>query len=374
MAKFLGVPAMQFEVMYPEKAKEMKRMVLEYMKVLRRAHIDNSQNTSNETTNGFQNDTLQMDDSGFPVAPRPISWTKVKKGDIEHIYRLYIARHYRRSFHRSAGVSFEIVVLELACRDDNRQAPFEKIIINPSNFIDPDCLPAGLAIRDPRSMRLESLMLFFKHISERETSHGIPHAFRFKAVLSSRKLGKMRPANYRYDGDGQDDVDETPPVRRKRRKRQSESGITPVLRPDVLEEPIQPPATVTQSMATTGQSTPTSGNTPATPQADQQAGRATLTSRHTSATRTTRQGTSAISPTGLHTPADTPTRNEVDTQSPQPYSRRRKSIPVGPPAKRSTLSIPRRSQRTAEQSTPANPPNAAPKKKPKKARKTKSRG
>jgi hypothetical protein len=297
----------------------------------------------------------------------------VKKDDIEHIYRLYIARHYRRSFWLSAGVSIEMVVLELACRDDNRQAPFEKIIINPSIFIDADCLPAGLSFRDPRSMRLESLMLFFKHVSERETSHGIPHAFRFKAVLSSRKLGTMLPAKYRFDGNDQDDVDETPPVRRKRRKRQSESGIRPVLIPDVLEEPIQPPAT--------GQSTLTSEHTSATPQADQQGGRSTLTSRRTSATPTTRQEASAISPTGLYTPADglytpadTPTRNEVDTPSPQPYRRGRKSIPVGPPARRSTLSKPRRSQRTAEQSTPANPPNAAPKKKPKKARKTKNRG
>ena len=46
--------------------------------VLRRAHFDNSQNASHEATNGFENDTLQIEDSGFPVVPRPISWTKVK--------------------------------------------------------------------------------------------------------------------------------------------------------------------------------------------------------------------------------------------------------------------------------------------------------
>ena len=152
MAKFLGVPAMPFEVMFPDKAKEMKRMVLEYIKVLRRAHFDNSQNASHEATNGFENDTLQIDDSGFPVAPRPISWTKVKKDDLEPIYRLYIARHYCRLFYRSACVSIEMVVPELACHDDNRQAPFEKIVANPSNFIDLEYLPAGLAFRDPRSI------------------------------------------------------------------------------------------------------------------------------------------------------------------------------------------------------------------------------
>ena len=371
MAKFLGVPAMPFDVMYPDKAKEMKRMILEYIKVLRRAHFDNSQNASDETTNGFQNDTLQIDDTGFPVAPRPISWTKVKKDELEPIYRLYMARHYRRLFYISTGESIEMVVLELACRDDNRQAPFEKIIINPSNFIDADCLPAGLSIRDPRSMRLESLILFFKHVAERETSHGIPYAFRFKAVLSSRKSGTMRPARYRYDGDDQDDqddVDETPPVRRKRRKRQSQSGNTQVLPPDVLEEPIQPPATITQSQAPAGR------HTSATLEAGQPGGRSTLTQRYTSATPITEPETSAITPTGLYTPAETPTRKDVDTPSPQPRNRGRKSIPVGPPARRSSLSKPRRSQRTTEQSTPANPPNASPKKKQKKARKTKNRG
>ena len=45
-----------------------------------------------------------------------------------------------------------MVVPELACHDDNRQAPFEKIVANPSNFIDLEYLPAGLAFRDPRSM------------------------------------------------------------------------------------------------------------------------------------------------------------------------------------------------------------------------------
>ena len=155
MAKFLGVPAMPFDVMFPDKAKEMKRMILEYIKVLRRAHFDNSQNASDETMNGFQNDTIQIDDSGFPVTPQMISWTKVKKDNLEPIYRLYMARHYRRSFYISARESIEMVVLELACCDNNRQAPFKKMIINPCNFIDADCLLAGLSIRDPRSMQLE---------------------------------------------------------------------------------------------------------------------------------------------------------------------------------------------------------------------------
>ena len=97
MAKFLGVPAMPFDIMFPDKAKEMKRTVLDYIKILRNAHFSSSQNTGDEITNGLQKNTLQIDESGFPVAPRPQSWLKVKRDDLEPIYRMYMTRHYRES-------------------------------------------------------------------------------------------------------------------------------------------------------------------------------------------------------------------------------------------------------------------------------------
>lgn len=84
---------MPFDVMYPDKAKEMKRMVLEYIKLLRRDHFASSQ--ISDISNGFHKNTLEIDPSGYPIAPRPQSWEKVKKADIEPIYRLYIAHHYR---------------------------------------------------------------------------------------------------------------------------------------------------------------------------------------------------------------------------------------------------------------------------------------
>ena len=104
MAKFLGVLAMPFDIMYPDKAKEIKRMVLDYIKVLRRAHFNNSQNIGDEITNGLQKNTIQIDDSGFPVAPRPHSWSKVKREDLELIYRLYMTCHYRKSLFISASL------------------------------------------------------------------------------------------------------------------------------------------------------------------------------------------------------------------------------------------------------------------------------
>jgi hypothetical protein len=98
MAKFLGVPANSFDLMFLDKAKEMKRMVLDYIKLLRRAHFENNthtQTTGEDISNGFERNRIQTDESGFPIAPRPLSWTKVTKVELEPLYRMYIARHYR---------------------------------------------------------------------------------------------------------------------------------------------------------------------------------------------------------------------------------------------------------------------------------------
>jgi hypothetical protein len=96
MAKLLGVPAMPFDIMYPEKAIEFKRTVLDYIKVLRRAHQDISQGDVVDVVNGIERNTLKVDATGFPLAPRPQSWTKVTRADVEPIFRLYMTRHYRK--------------------------------------------------------------------------------------------------------------------------------------------------------------------------------------------------------------------------------------------------------------------------------------
>jgi len=58
-------------------------------------------------------------------------------------------------------------------------------------------LPRGLVLKDPRSMRRSEMIQFFDHIGNRQSSHGIKDAFRFKAVLSSRKKGDLTKAVYK---------------------------------------------------------------------------------------------------------------------------------------------------------------------------------
>lgn len=77
--------------MFPEKAIEMKKMVIDYIKILQKDHFLNSQD------DGIQKSILNIDDDGYPIAPRPQSGTKLTRAQLEPMYRLYIARHYRKS-------------------------------------------------------------------------------------------------------------------------------------------------------------------------------------------------------------------------------------------------------------------------------------
>jgi hypothetical protein len=102
IADRLGVPAISFEETYPEKAKEMKMLLLEYIKTLQSSITGTGAGTgiSGEVDATAAGECpgdagIAIDqDSGFPIAPR-IN-TKVGKGKIERLYRLYITEHYRR--------------------------------------------------------------------------------------------------------------------------------------------------------------------------------------------------------------------------------------------------------------------------------------
>jgi hypothetical protein len=56
-------------------------------------------------------------------------------------------------------------------------------------------------LNDPRGMKREEMIKFFEHIGSRQASHGIKHAFRFKAILSSRKKGSLCKTRYFDDTD-----------------------------------------------------------------------------------------------------------------------------------------------------------------------------
>ena len=142
-------------------------------------------------------------------------------------------------------------------------------MVNPSDFIEADYLPTGISIKDPRSMRLDSLIQFFKHVSQRETSNGIPNGFRFKAVLSSRKKGSLLLANYKHNGNDsdQENTRENNCCNHRRCRKQGPiTGNPTILSQDILEEQFETLES-TPSMVPTPESTQAMVPTPVSKQA-----------------------------------------------------------------------------------------------------------
>ena len=174
-------------------------------------------------------------------------------------------------------------------------------------------------------------------MSQRETSHGVPNAFRFKSILSSRKKGTLLPARYKDDAHESGEDNSPPPViRRRRRKPASVAGNTPLLSPDSVE--------IAESSATV----------PATPARVEQI-----------------SGPSASVHNGLYTPEDTPIAQEMATPARKRGRKSRLLESRGTPANPS--SEPRRSQRASGKGKMSTVSNTKTKKKTKK-NKTKLRG
>jgi hypothetical protein len=238
--------------------------------------------------------------------------------------------------------------LELACRDE-RQVPFERLGVNPSQFMNDEYRPTGISLGDPRAMKRESIIKFFQHVAQREDLHGITQAFRFHTVLTSRKNGTLIPASYKADGEDSGHESSPLPRPRRRRKAPENTGNDALLSPDASEEPN--PATPTgpaQADLNTERATSAeSAETPANP------------------TRALHDQPSAHIGTGLITPVDTPGRSQNRMASSSPPVRNRGKRQKAKfvileaeeePPDESSLSQPRRSQRTSVKITDsANP-------------------
>jgi hypothetical protein len=252
--------------------------------------------------------------------------------------------------------------VELACRDPDRQAPFDRIGRNPSDCIDVEYMPTGIFITDPRSMKLDSLIKFFQHVARREDSHGISNAFRFHSVFKSRKQGEKIRARYIYDGDDPGSPITPPPVPRKRRKAPVYTPNTSMLNPEISEEASGDPRTSNESEIA-----------PATSARAVQPLPTPARAVHPLAVPA-RAPPSPPSPSiikgGLITPVDTPgpSDSRKDSSSPQPRNRGRKTkhlVPTIEPPDESSMTERRRSPRSSMQATASPVENPKSKKKSK---------
>lgn len=101
----MGVPSKSFEDTYADRATDMKRTVMEYIKTLRAMRSTGA--GTNAPRPGI---TIHVDDDGFPIVPHPVSWEKVTKEDLEAMYRSYMTQHYR-TYHAPCPIPVRLILL-----------------------------------------------------------------------------------------------------------------------------------------------------------------------------------------------------------------------------------------------------------------------
>ena len=78
--------------MYEEKISEIQRCLNDYIKTIKVSTRPGAGTGTGQSTPNI----ITMSD-GYPLAPSPASLEKLKKADLEKLYRSYITIHYRKS-------------------------------------------------------------------------------------------------------------------------------------------------------------------------------------------------------------------------------------------------------------------------------------
>jgi len=79
--------------MHFDRADEIMRTINEYIKTVK-ASARTGAGIGTGTVSGNRDLIIELDPDGFPRAPSPGSWDKIKKADLEKLYRSYVTYHY----------------------------------------------------------------------------------------------------------------------------------------------------------------------------------------------------------------------------------------------------------------------------------------
>ena len=173
--------------MFEDKATDIKRLVLNYVKSLQGMLQEAA---GNPGTAPMASKTKIVLDNGFPKLPRPFDVDKYNKKELENLYRDYIGSHYCTWVHLDATHIFDIC-LGVATKRRTRQAPWSRMKPDTLKYVDADKLPRpDFVLDDPRAMKMELLHEFFAHIAEREKTFQLGEVFHFKYADSRRKGGR----------------------------------------------------------------------------------------------------------------------------------------------------------------------------------------
>jgi hypothetical protein len=196
MSQLLGIPSKSFKDTNEAKTNEIILHLSEYIQTLKGSRRAGAGAGASAGT-GIRSPNIDVDTDGYPILPTSATWKKISKADLEKMYRSYITIQYGMCVHKSFLSKFlSGLNVGLASGMPKRQAPFTRISQKQTDFLERKYFPRGLILKDPRSMRQEDIIKLFEHAANRQASHGVKDAFRFKAVLSSRKKGNIDGAKY----------------------------------------------------------------------------------------------------------------------------------------------------------------------------------
>jgi len=114
IANVLGITSKSFEDTYEDKAKELKRTLLEYVKTL--TAVMNSAGAVASATPAPG--SIHFDPSGFPIAPNVLSGTTTKE-NLEQLYHAYITQHYHECLLPTAELFLTYVQQDLLAEIGN---------------------------------------------------------------------------------------------------------------------------------------------------------------------------------------------------------------------------------------------------------------
>ena len=184
MADTLGVTAAPFDTMFNERALEMKRLVMNYVKNLQGMLQVAPGIPSSAPTATTRKAVLH---NGFPRLPPPFDVNQYSKKELEDLYRDYIGSHYCTWFHLDTSRTAD-VRLGVATGHRTRQAPWSRMKEDTLKYVDAEHLPRpDFVLDNPRAMKLEFLREFFAHIAEREETFELGDVIRFKYADATRK-------------------------------------------------------------------------------------------------------------------------------------------------------------------------------------------
>lgn len=99
IAKTMGVPMPSFTSLHKDKVSEIMRLLMDYVKSVRRAKTNierlNDDGQANEAPQDLE---VKLSESGYPLIPSNDQFDKLRKAQLDRILRSFLACHYSSFF------------------------------------------------------------------------------------------------------------------------------------------------------------------------------------------------------------------------------------------------------------------------------------